>query len=165
VPNTDHFLIWQRLSEYVSRREPSESAKTGIQPVFGPSDLQSLGLRTLQDQWAPQNPAEVGVFAEVCKRQCCRPCVTALPAPAARLMNNFCPFLLSQGLPSPRLRDRHSAASHPATHLLKNRYEVAPASGNEHECGAWEEPKPQRGILDPQLSFGLNSLILCVQGS
>lgn len=50
------------------------------------------------------------------------PRVVTLPVLHAGLMSNFCPFSLPQGLPSPRVRNRHPAASHSAAHLLKNRY-------------------------------------------
>ena len=50
------------------------------------------------------------------------PRVVILPVLHAGLTSNFCPFCLPQGLPSPRVRNRHPAASHSAAHLLKNRY-------------------------------------------
>lgn len=96
------------------------------------------GLRTLQGRSSPWCPARVDVFAEVmqiARGHCSTICGhTSCPLPAG-LVSNFCPFPLPQGLPSPRFRNRHSATSHPAAHLLKNRYGGAAGSPNRKQ--AW----------------------------
>ena len=120
-----------------------------MSPAFNPVPPLSLrGLRTLQGQSIPWCPAGVDVFAEltqIARGDCSTMCGHTSCLLLAGLVSNFCPFPLPQGLPSPRFRNRHSAASHPAAHLLKNRY--AGAAGSPHRKQVWRLcPVGARGL-------------------
>lgn len=128
-----------------------------MSPAFNPVPPLSLrGLRTLQGQSIPWCPAGVDVFAEltqIARGDCSTMCGHTSCLLLAGLVSNFCPFPLPQGLPSPRFRNRHSAASHPAAHLLKNRY--AGAAGSPHRKQAWRLcPVGARGLPSPGWPFG-----------
>lgn len=90
-----------------------------------------LGLeQPARGKWPPPRPEHApapwggSVFAEVIHnaRGDCATTSGHTSCLQTGLMGNFCSFLLPQGLPSPRFRHCHPAASHSAAHLLKNRY-------------------------------------------
>lgn len=115
-------VLWARWGWSTASQRETAAFVTNLPPR--PSHAPPSFLRTLQGQNVPPCPAGLVSLLRSPKMQerIAPPHVVTLPVLHTGLMSNFCSFLLSQGLPSPRFRNCHAAASHSAAYLLKNRY-------------------------------------------
>lgn len=125
-------------------------------------------LRILQDESIPSAPLGLVSLLRSPKMQegIAPPRVVILPVLQTGLMSNFCSFLLAQGLPSPRFRNCHPAASHSAAYLLKNRYGgmSQSCSGKLMGVGGPLCPAGARGLMMESLIFGFKFMFSMCAG-